>query len=390
MTDYIAEARSQFDYLRKMRRDFHQHPELGMEEVRTAKVIAAELSALGLKVQTGVAKTGVVAMVEGARPGKTILLRFDIDALPIQETTGAVYASVNPGVMHACGHDGHAAVGLTVARMLYQHRSEFAGQFKLIFQPAEEKLNGAKVMVQEGVLENPKVDLSLAMHLWNDKPVGWLGITPGPFMAAADSFSLTVTGKGGHSAVPHRSIDPVYATAQIITAAQSVISRNIPPMDTCVVSFCTIHAGDAFNIIPSEVKVLGSLRSFKTEVRALAIERLQQICSQVGSALGCKAVFEIMESCPATVNDPEVTRRVQAVAQRTLPQLEVDPHAAEMGSEDMSFIQELVPGCYVFVGSANAEKGLDAPHHNPKFDFDEEALVYGAGLIAAAGVDLLS
>src|SRR5512135_1339448 len=233
MTDYVAEARALFPYLQAMRRDFHQHPELGFREVRTGGIVARELESLGLEVTKGVGKTGVVAMLEGARPGPTVLLRFDMDALPIDEQTGADYASQTAGVMHACGHDGHTAIGLAVARLLHAHRSELSGSVKLCFQPSEEGFNdeaygGNEMMIRDGVLEGPHVDQTLALHLWNEQPLGWIGVGAGPVMAGAELFTVKLTGRGGHGAAPHLTIDPIVAAAHIVTALQTVTSRNVP------------------------------------------------------------------------------------------------------------------------------------------------------------------
>ena len=211
MTDFLSEAQSLFEYTRSLRRDFHAHPELGFHEVRTAGIVAQELNKLGLEFNTGIAGTGVVALLEGAKPGPVILVRADMDALPILEETGAVYASQNPGVMHACGHDGHTAILLTVAKMLLAHRDELAGTVKFMFQPAEEGMGGAEKMIEGGVLENPKVDRVLGLHVWNEQPVGWFGISNGPMLAGAEIFKIKVEGKGGHGAAPHLSIDPVLA-----------------------------------------------------------------------------------------------------------------------------------------------------------------------------------
>ena len=390
MTDYLTEAQELFEYTRTMRRDFHQHPELGFQEVRTAGIVARELEALGLDVQTGVAKTGVVALLEGAYPGPVILLRADMDALPIVEATGAEYASSTPGVMHACGHDGHTAVGLTVARMLHAHRDELAGTVKFVFQPAEEGLGGAALMVSEGVLENPKPDYCLATHVWNDNPLGWFGITPGPFMAAGDAFYVQITGKGGHGAAPQEAIDPVYAAAQIITALQSITTRNISPLETAIVSVTSVHGGSAFNIIPPEVELQGTIRTFESEVRTLILKRFREIVTGVAQSLGCETEIVIHDLTPAVVNDPDFTARVQTITADLFPDCIVDTNAPTMGSEDMAFLMTEIPGCFVFVGSANSEKGLDAKHHHPHFDFDEAALVKSAALMASVAARILS
>lgn len=388
--DYFNEAMALFEYTRSMRRDFHMHPEMGFQEVRTAGIVAQELRELGLEVTTGVAETGVVGIVEGARPGPTALLRFDMDALPIHEETGAEYASQNAGVMHACGHDGHTAVGLTVARLLHAHRQELSGSVKLVFQPAEEGLGGAKRMVDEGVLENPRPDVALALHVWNDKPLGWVGVTPGPVMAAAETFRIVVTGKGGHGAAPHLAVDPVLAASQIVVGLQSIVARNVAPLKTAVVTVAAIHGGDAFNVIPPTVEMKGTIRTFDPDVRELVLARFHQIVERTAEAFGCRAQVESSFLTPAVVNDLAIATRVQALVRQVLPDATLDTGDRTMGSEDMAYILQDVPGCFIFIGSANSEQKLDAPHHHPRFDFDERALARGAALIAAAAVDYLS
>jgi len=244
MVDFLTQARELFPYTQKMRRDFHRHPELGFQEKRTARRIVEELSALpGLDVETGVGGTGVVALLEGENPGPVVLLRVDMDALPIVEENDVPYVSQNEGVMHACGHDGHIAMGLTAAKMLHAERENLAGTVKFVFQPAEEGDGGAERMIEDGVLENPRPDYALALHLWNEKPVGWYGIAPGPTMAAAETLTLTVTGKGGHGAAPHTTVDPILAAAHIVTSLQSIISREIDPADTGVISIPVFTGG---------------------------------------------------------------------------------------------------------------------------------------------------
>ena len=390
MQAYLDQAHELFEYTQGMRRDFHRHPELGFEEVRTAGIVAGELNALGLHVDSGVAETGVVALIEGSQPGPVALLRFDMDALPITEQTGAQYASENPGVMHACGHDGHTAIGLTVARLLYARRQELSGTVKLVFQPAEEGLGGAERMIDEGLLENPRPDVALALHLWNDKPVGWLGISPGPVMAAAERLELRLTGKGGHGAAPHLAVDPVLASAHVITALQSVVARNVPPLKTAVVSITAVHGGEAFNVIPPQVEMQGTVRTFEPEVRQKVLERIRELVESTAGAFGCQAELELLPLTPAVINDPQVTARLQSVASQILPSSQVEASSRTMGSEDMAFILREIPGCYVFVGSSNAEKGLDAPHHHPRFDFDERVLPQAVALMAAATAELLS
>jgi amidohydrolase len=390
MIDFYKEAQKLFPYSQSIRRDLHMHPELGYQEVRTSGIIAKELRELGLETTTGIAKTGVIGMIEGSKSGPVIMLRFDIDALPIKEETNAEYASCNPGVMHACGHDGHVAIGLTVARLLNQHRDEINGTIKLVFQPAEEGMGGADRMVKEGVMENPSPLRSLGLHIWNDNPIGWLGIAAGPVMAGAATFKVIVTGKGGHAAAPHLTIDPVLAVAQIVSAAQGIVARNVNPQQAAVISFTTIHGGDAFNVIPQQVEMTGTIRYFEQQVRDMLFPRFEQVVHSVAEGMGCQASVEIHDLTPAVVNDPQVTKSVKRAAESTLPGHTIDERGhITMGSEDFAYFQQKAPGTYFFVGSNNAEKGLNYGHHHPKFDFDEGVLPRAAALMAASAVELL-
>jgi len=389
MDQFLNKANELFDYTQNLRRDLHMHPELGFQEVRTASIVANELRELGLDISTGIAKTGVIAILDSGKPGPIALLRFDMDALPIQEETGASYASQNSGVMHACGHDGHIAVGLTVARILNAYRDHLSGTIKFVFQPAEEGLGGAAMMVAEGVLENPRPNFCLTMHVWNDKPFGWLGISPGPIMAASETFHVLLTGKGGHGASPNLTIDPVLACAQIITALQSIVARNVPPLKTAVVSVTSVHSGEAFNVIPSQAEFKGTIRTFDPEVRSHVLNRFNEIVYGVANAMGCNVEIKTKSITPAVTNDAKITNLVQEIAKKLLPDFDIENNATTMGSEDMAYMMQEIPGCYIFVGSANAEKSLDAPHHNPRFDFDERAMLNGAALMAKATVDIL-
>jgi amidohydrolase len=390
MIDFLSEANDQFDYTQALRRDFHMHPELGFKEVRTAGIVAKELTDLGLEVHTGIADTGVVAILEGKKPGPVLLVRADMDALPIVEETGAAYASQNPGVMHACGHDGHTAILLTVAKMLKKHVGELSGTVKFMFQPAEEGMGGAERMLKAGILENPKVDFTLALHLWNEKPLGWLGIANGPAMAGAEIFKVVVHGKGGHAAAPHLAVDPVLAAAQIVNALQSIAARNVAPLQAAVVSVCTIHGGEAFNVLPQQVELTGTIRTFEPEVRKTVLERFEQITRQTAEAMGCQTEMELKQLTPSTINHPEIAGAVQKAAQKLFRDADIQPgNNITMGSEDFAFILEKQKGCYFFVGSANAEKGLNAGHHHPKFDFDEAVLPRAVALMTASIFELL-
>lgn len=386
---YLVDALKLLDYTRDLRRDFHRHPELGFKEFRTAAIVARELNKLGLEVTTGIAETGVVALLEGSRPGPVVLLRFDMDALPIDEETGAEYASLTPGIMHACGHDGHTAIGLTVARLLADYSQELVGTVKFVFQPAEEGLGGAETMLAEGVLEDPKPDISLAMHLWNEEQVGWLGISPGPIMAAAELFRVRVAGKGGHGGMPDQAIDPILASAQIITAMQSIPSRNISPLHSATISFGSIEGGEVFNVIPSKVELQGTIRSFEPSVRRVVLDRFEQVVKSTSEAMGCEVEIEIQILTPAVVNDRNITARVKQVVQSLLPESYIAETYRSMVSEDMAFMMQEIPGCYVLVGSANQDKGFDASHHHPRFNFDEGVLSNAVALMAAATVNCL-
>ncbi len=388
MKSFLDEALNLFEYTRGLRRDLHQHPELGFEEVRTAAIIANELKKLNLEVRTGVAKTGLVALLEGDKPGPVRLLRFDMDALPVNEETGAVYASQMAGKMHACGHDGHVAIGLTVARLLHEYRSELQGTIKFVFQPAEEGLGGAEKMIAEGILDSPMPVHALGMHVWNDKPAGWWGITPGPIMAGADIFTLRITGKGGHAASPHLTHDPILAAAQLITALQSIVSRNVAPLQSAVVSVTRIAGGEAFNVIPPSVELKGTIRTFEEAVHKMVVDRLNQLTNGIADAMGCQAEVEHLTITPAVVNDAQVTHLLQNLASSLMPSEQIESTFQTMGSEDMAFILQKVPGCYIMVGSSNAEKGLTYSHHHPRFDFDETILPKAAAFMASAAVEL--
>lgn len=382
--DFKAEAEALREQLVAWRRDFHTHPELGLQEHRSAGLIADRLCKLGYQVQTGVANTGVVALLEGQQPGPVVMLRSDMDALPVTEETEAKYVSQNPGVMHACGHDGHMAIGLGIATLMAQHQGEMAGTLKLVFQPGEEGMDGAKVMVKEGVLENPRPDVFLATHVWNEKPVGTVGVSLGAIMAAAEKWTCTVRGKGGHGALPHQTVDPIVATAQIVTALQSVVSRNVSPLETAVVTVSTVHGGDAFNIIPPQVDLSGTIRTYSPQVREMVLRRVREVIEGVAAACGAEADLDIVPLTPAVINNAGVAEVVRSAAEAVVGPENVFSDVRTMGSEDAAFFMQEAPGCYFFLGSANAERELNAPHHNPRFDFDEDALPLGVAVMMHA------
>jgi len=395
MNNFLQQAKDLFPYTQSLRRDFHMHPELGFTEIRTGGIVAKELEALGIEVTKGVGKTGVVGLLEGAKPGPTILLRFDMDALPITEDTGAEYSSTNPGVMHACGHDGHTAIGLTVAKILNEHKNELKGNIKFCFQPSEEGTNGEEVggalmMMRDGVLESPKVEKTLSLHVWNDKPVGWIHVAKGPVMAGAELFTIKLTGKGGHGAAPDTTVDPVICAAHITTALQTIVSRNVPPLKPAVISVTSIHTGTAFNIIPQTAELTGTIRTFDTETRKLVLERFEQIVTGVATSMGCESEITIKQVTAPVINNEAIAANVHTAVQKVFPGTKIDDNSyLTMGAEDMGYMQEKVDGCYFFIGSANAERNLNYNHHHPKFDFDEQALINGVALMATAAADIL-
>ncbi len=323
-----------------------------------------------------------MGLLQGQAESPVLLLRFDMDALPIQEENSIDYVSEEPGKMHACGHDSHMAVGLTVAKMLAAHQDSIPGTIKFVFQPAEEGDGGAERMVAEGVLENPRPDYALAMHVWNEKPVGWFGLAEGPVMAGSEISKITITGKGGHGAAPHHTADPIAASAQIITALQTIISRNVNPLKSAVLSVCMVEAGTAFNIIPQRALLSGTIRTFDPAVRELVNARFAEIVKSIAAAMGCQAEIAITEVTFPVVNDPAVAQAVADVVSEILPGATVDTQYQTMGSEDFSFMMQDIPGCFMFVGSAHAEKGLNFGHHHPRFNIDGACMPPAAAIIA--------
>ena len=383
MNPFLNLAQTNREQLIAWRRDFHQHPELAFAEHRSAKIIADTLGEMGLSVQTSIAEAGVVGTLKGGRPGPILLIRFDMDALPIVEETGAAYASKQDGVMHACGHDGHMAIGLGVAQILSSKSQELPGTIVFIFQPAEEGQGGAERMIAEGILDGLGASRSLGMHIWNEKPLHWLGIAPGPIMAGSERFDIVIRGRGGHGASPHLARDPVLAASQLITACQSITSRSLDPLESGVVSFTVVQAGETWNVIPSSVRLEGTIRTFSEASRTTVIERMKEISKGICSAAGCQVELEFERITPPLVNDTETAALAAEVAHQLFPEFEIDREHRVMGSEDMAFFMQEVPGCYLFIGSSNSARNLDAPHHNPLFDFDEKVLPIAAGLVAA-------
>ena len=370
------------------RRHFHEHPELGFQEFETAKIVAERLSSLGVEdIKTCINKTGVTGLIRGSGtgPGKdrVVLLRADMDALPILEENQVDYVSKNAGVMHACGHDAHTAILLGVARILTDRKSEFAGTVKLLFQPAEEiPPGGALGMIQEGVLENPHVDAVFGLHMAQAIPVGFVAVRGGPVMAGGDLFEITIQGKGGHAASPHKATDPVVVGSQIVAALQTVVSRNIDPMDSAVLSVTFFDAGDAFNVIPDVAKIGGTVRWFRTEIEDLVEERLIAIATGVGKASGAEVTVDFRRGYAPTINDIAHAAIVREAAIGIVGEDHVLTPPPVMGGEDFSRFLLERPGAFFVIGSKNEEKGLIWGHHHPKFDIDEESLGIGVATMA--------
>lgn len=384
--DFMRQAQDLRDDLIARRRDLHRHPELAFEEVRTAGIVADELNALGLEVQSGVGRTGVIGVLDGASEGPTVLVRADMDALPIDEANDTDYVSTVPGKMHACGHDGHTAIALSVARMLAPLRDQIKGRVKFVFQPAEEIGEGAAAMVADGALLNPRPDVALGLHLWNEQPVGQVGVVAGPMMAGSTEFHIHIQGKGGHGANPHQTRDPLLCGAHLVTAAQSIVSRNVAPLDSAVVSVTTFQAGTAFNIIPNEAKLSGTIRTFRPEVREFVCQRLEAIAQTTGATFGCEVGVVIKHNTEPVINHADVATRIQRAFGHVVKaeQLDTSPGVMTMAAEDVGVFMGDIPGAFFFVGSANKARDLHYAHHHPRFDFDEDALPLGAGLLATA------
>lgn len=385
MPDFLARAHALAPDLTAWRRDFHQHPELGFAEVRTAGIVARHLRDLGIETRTGVGKTGVVGLIEGAGPGPTVLLRFDMDALPVTEATGLPFASENSGVMHACGHDGHTAIGMGVANMLAATASAWPGRVSLLFQPAEEGLGGALATIRDGALADPRPDVAFALHLWNEITSGQVLIQPGPFMAAADRFTVTITGQGGHGALPHTTIDAILVASQAVTVLQSIVSRNLSPSEAAVLSVGSFHGGDAFNVIAEEVTLTGTLRTFQPAVRQQLIRRMHEVLGGITTAHGARYTLTLADHTPAVVNHPLATQWAAAAAATLFPPAQFEQVPPFLVAEDMAEILQRTPGCYLMIG-AEPPAGARGPHHSPRFDFDEAALPLAAALMATTAV----
>lgn len=360
------------------RRQIHQHPELAFREQLTATFITQKLTEWGIPHQTEVAKTGIVAVIQGQSASPVLAIRADMDALPIQEQNQVDYCSKHDGVMHACGHDGHTAIALGTAYYLAQHRHEIPGTVKIIFQPAEEGPGGAKPMIEAGALKNPDVDAIIGLHLWNNLPLGTVGVRSGALMAAVELFDCVIQGRGGHGAMPHQTVDAVLVAAQVVNALQTIVARNVDPIKAGVVTVGSFHAGHARNVIANSADLGGTVRYFDSVFDGFFGRRVEEIIAGVCQSHGATYSLDYWQLYPATINDPVMADLVRSVAETVVEtEAGVVPECQTMGGEDMSFFLQEVPGCYFFLGSANPQKDLAYPHHHPRFNFDETALGMG-------------
>ena len=364
------------DGLIALRRDFHRHPELSHTESRTAEIIAERLSAAKLEVRTGVGGTGVVGVLRGDRPGRTIAWRADIDALPLTEILQAPFTSGTPGVMHACGHDGHTAIAITMADIMAARRAELAGTAVFLFQPAEEVLGGARPMIEAGALENPHVEEIYGLHLTTLQRVGQIQVRPGPSMASADAFSVEIRGKGGHGAMPHLSVDPITAAASILLGMQSLVSREVAAQDTAVLTVGQIVSGTKGNIIPETALMTGTIRAFEQKVRDQLVARLSAFVTDMAHAYRAEASMRLDYSCPAVVNPARESEFVHRCIADDLGADAVSDGRLVMASDDMSLFLRERPGCYFRVG-IGPDSGPARPHHAPEFEMNEAGLPVG-------------
>ena len=381
------------DWMIEQRRDIHQNPEPSCEEFRTSKKVYDILNELGLEVKRGFYKTGVVGVIDGARPGKTIALRFDMDALEMEEKTGLYFASAQKELMHACGHDGHTAMGLGAARILNEMKDQIAGKVKLIFQPAEEDApggGGAQHMIEDGVLKNPTVDAALGMHIWPDLEFGQVGTRPGVIMGASDPFTIDVIGQGVHASQPYQGIDPIVIGSQIVNNLQTIVSRNIDPFEQAVISIGVFQGGTRYNTIPDQVSLKGTVRTFDQEVRDKVYKKIESIAEKTASSLGGEVKLDYTFGYPPVNNDVEMFRTAHKSIRKMLgaeKAVEVDRPAPT--GEDFAFFAQEVPATFLWLG-CNKE-GEETPKlHSPYFNFDEKILSTGVKVLTATAINWLN
>lgn len=386
MDDIRERVKEHSEFVIAARRDLHRIPETGYTEEKTSAYVAGKLREMGLAVQTGIARYGVVGLLATGRPGPTLMIRADMDALPIAEETGLAFASTHPGRMHACGHDANMAMALGAAAVLCRAKERLRGNVKFVFQPAEEGPGGAKPMIEEGVLENPKVDFAIGCHLWGERPEGFIGVKAGPLMAAMDRFDLKIIGKGGHGAQPHLCVDALEVGTQVVAALQRIVSRHISPVEPAVVTVGSFHAGTAFNITPAEAVLSGTTRTFNEEIWDSWEGRLDTVVRGVCASMGAQYELKFTRGYPPTVNDAGMAEVVRRCAVAVVGAGRVAEPELTMGGEDMSYFLKQVPGCYYNIGVGR--EGA-APLHNPGFDFNEAILALGVETHCRVALELL-
>lgn len=370
------------------RRHLHQNPELSFQEIETSAYVESLLRSFGLADIARPTKTSVVARLKGGEPGRTVAIRADMDALPIQEENGFEYRSQNPGVMHACGHDGHTAMLLGAAKVLARLQPQLKGEIRFIFQHGEEVFpGGASELVQAGVMEG--VDCIIGAHLWAQLPAGQIGIAAGPFMAAPDTFHITIKGQGGHAASPHQAVDPIVIGAQLIVNFQQIVARNIDPIEQAVVSVTQFNGGTATNIIPESATLSGTVRTFNRDIRQSIPAMMERIVKGITEAHQAQYEFDYRFGYDPVINDERLTQQIARTAERLFGKQAITPMKPLMGGEDFSAYLRKAPGCFFFIGAGNAERGIIHPHHHPKFNVDESALQRGVQLFVHAARDLL-
>ncbi|CQR74296.1 N-acyl-L-amino acid amidohydrolase [Sporomusa ovata DSM 2662] len=375
------------DYVVKLRRHFRAFPELGGQEVETQKKIIAELMAMGLNPRSA-AGTGVIAEIKGGRQGKTVAIRADIDALPLQDEIDQPYRSRNAGRCHACGHDGHTAVLLGIAKVFSAIQEELPGTVRLLFQPSEEKFpGGAIAMIADGAVEG--VDAVIGAHLWQPFEVGTMGLTYGPMMASPANFTITIKGSGGHGSMPHQTIDPLYVGAQIVLALKSITGNLVNANELAVLSLGVFSAGDTFNIIPDSATLKGTVRTFAQSTRETIFAAIDRMCSGICAAAGATHILDCYYGYPPVINNPEVAKIVAKSGEAVLGKTAVFEMSPTMVAEDFSYYQQQVPGCFMFIGVGNTDKEIVYPHHHPKFDMDESGFSHGVEILVVSALNLL-
>jgi len=376
------------DYIIEKRRYFHMNPEPSFNEYNTSKVVQEELKKLEIPFEI-FAKTGIIATIKGKNPGKTVLLRADMDALEVCEKNNVSYKSQKEGLMHACGHDGHIAMLLGAAHVLNEIKNDISGEIKLFFQPAEEIAKGAKAVIEESKITD-SIDATFAIHLWQGIPVGKISLESGARMAAADLFSIKVKGKSGHGSMPHETIDAVVVASAIVMNLQHLVSRNTNPLDTLVVTVGKLTAGTRHNIIAGEALLEGTIRSFSDEVWKKVPEQIERVVKNTAAAYDAEAEIDLVRATPPLVNNQDISNILKISAEKLYGEEVVTKYEKTPGGEDFAYFTQVVPGALAFVGIRNDEKGINSPHHNETFDMDEEALEMGANLYAQFAIDFLN